>query len=133
MRLARIAITSPRQARIPVLLPMSRWIPDDLVESIYETLNSYSKVSKETVNRLLDRGRILLLADGVDQCPNYLEFGSKLVQFRQRFPSVQVIVSSRPNRSFSIDGLPEIPIDPLSENEIKEFLEASREDRNPVE
>jgi hypothetical protein len=122
VRLARTAITTPRSAPVPVLLPMHRWIPNDLVDSIAETLNSYSTVSKRTVHRLIELGRIVVLADGVDESPNHKEFKAELDRFRNRFPKIQVIVSTRPYLGFSIDGLPVISIDPLTRQETEDFI-----------
>jgi hypothetical protein len=122
LRVARVAIKTPSNAPVPVLLPMHRWLPNDLVNSITETLNSYSKISKRTVHRLIATDRLVVLADGVDESPNHDIFKTELELFRQRFPRIQVIVSSRPYLGFSIDGLPVISIEPLTHEESEEFL-----------
>jgi hypothetical protein len=132
LRLARTVIATPRRAPVPVLIPMHRWIPGDMVDSITEVLKSYARVSRRTVQKLIASERIVLLADGVDESPNHDQFKTELERFRQRFPRIKVIVATRPYLGLSIEGLPTVSIEPLTAQETEEFMKlSSTPDRAP--
>jgi hypothetical protein len=92
---------------------------------IFALLRRVSNISLENLNNLAQSRRLLLLLDGLNECPTNLlnSCTSELKSLLQRFPDLSIVISCRTGPYSSALGLPTFEVLPLSEHQQFQFLE----------
>lgn len=95
----------PESGVVPIFVMLKDYdVSDSLFDFLYTKIHNFGTgVSRPHLQSLLERGKCLLLLDGLDEISTkYAEmFEKQLEKFTDRFPDNQYVVSSRPHRTFS--------------------------------
>lgn len=99
LKKVRIAYKSPRNAIVPIFIPLRQWH-----ENIYDTLligfQLYTSFSENTLKRLLVQNRLLCFFDGLDEVFDSQHIIEEINKFHLKYPDIQIILSSRPTNNF---------------------------------
>jgi hypothetical protein len=110
---AEEVLKMPHTAHVPVLVPIPSWQEGTTVNVLRATMQSYYKVSDRTLQRLLQRGRLMCFFDALDEQFATEEVTEKLAQFRQRYPNNPIILATQPLGRAVMEGLVHIEVPPL--------------------
>jgi len=68
MERARAFLNDPIKAKVPLVFPLTRWLPDrTLEEALYEYFRSFSHISSRAFRSAVRKNRILFLLDGASE------------------------------------------------------------------
>lgn len=125
---AKDVLKSPRKALVPVLVPVGRWNDGEIADVLRASVQDYYPIKERNFRRLLKRGRLLCVFDGVDELLNTTEIIEKLKGFRAEYPRNVLIISSRPlgYDAFEELGLERFEIPPLTEGELNKLIKLRR-------
>ena len=125
---AKDVLKSPRRALVPVLVPVGRWKDGEIAEVLHASVQDYYPIKDRNFRRLLTRGRLLCIFDGVDELLNTMEIIERLKRFRTEHPDNVLIISSRPldYDAFEGLGLEQFEIPPLTEEELNKLVKLRR-------
>jgi len=112
----------PRGARVPVLVPVHKWDEGDAVDVLRATMQSYAPVSDRIFFRLLKRGRLLCIFDGLDDSLTPRETVGMLQGFHESHPSTPLIVSTRPTPEPFLEDLPRVTMRELRREEVEHII-----------
>ncbi|HVF45075.1 MAG TPA: hypothetical protein VM936_18765 [Pyrinomonadaceae bacterium] len=112
----------PRGARVPVLVPVHKWDEGDAVDVLRATMQSYAPVSDRIFFRLLKRGRLLCIFDGLDDSLTPRETVGMLQGFHESHPSTPLIVSTRPAPEPFLEDLPRVRMRELRREEVEHII-----------
>jgi hypothetical protein len=112
----------PRSARVPVLVPVHKWDEGDAVDVLRATMQSYAPVSDRIFFRLLKRGRLLCIFDGLDDSLTPRETVGMLQGFHESNPSTPLIVSTRPTPEPFLEDLPRVTMRELRREEVEHII-----------
>jgi len=119
---AKIVLAEPTKNRVPIFLPLRQWVHGLLIEQLFDTVASYSPVPHRTLHKLLTQGRVAIILDGLDEMPERSRVAPELQRLRHQFPTLIIIVSTRPRVECQIEGLETIEIPPLTKQEQEEWF-----------
>jgi formylglycine-generating enzyme required for sulfatase activity/predicted phosphodiesterase/energy-coupling factor transporter ATP-binding protein EcfA2 len=117
--------------QIPVYLPVRRlWdlgcdVPNNLIEqAVFKEFEPFTR-TQSWLSWALERGRILLLLDGLDEAPTHTQTDvlAQIRNFAARWPKTAMVLTSRPinfthlGRDFLVCHL-----QPFSENQVEAFV-----------
>ncbi|HEV7893596.1 MAG TPA: hypothetical protein VGP08_23480 [Pyrinomonadaceae bacterium] len=112
----------PKGARVPVLVPVHKWDEGDAVDVLRATMQSYAPVSDRIFFRLLKRGRLLCIFDGLDDSLTPRETVGMLRGFHESHPSTPLIVSTRPTPEPFLEDLPRVTMRELRREEVEHII-----------
>ena len=130
-KLSEKVIRRPTKELIPIILPLREWkinlhLNDrGLAEQLWRKMADYTPVSRNRFNRWLDRKRLLIILDGLDEIGTDLSTAIREIEdFRNLYVDTSIIISTRPTGiDLSASNLPKIEIPRLTEEEIKELAD----------
>jgi len=88
------SIESNEVVTLPIMIKLLH-SNGDLIELIYNELNSSSKTSELSTESLLKSGSAVVLLDGLDETININKVWNEILDCTKRFPNTQFIISSR--------------------------------------
>lgn len=112
----------PKGARVPVLVPVHKWDEGDAVDVLRATMQSYAPVSDRIFFRLLKRGRLLCIFDGLDDSLTPRETVGMLQGFHESHPSTPLIVSTKPTPEPLLEDLPRVTMRELRREEVEHII-----------
>lgn len=112
----------PRGAHVPVLVPVHKWDEGDAVDVLRATMQSYAPVSDRIFFRLLERGRLLCIFDGLDDSLTPRETVGMLQGFHDSHPTTPLIVSTRPTPEPFLEDLPRVTMRELRREEVEHII-----------
>jgi hypothetical protein len=113
---------------IPLFIPFRNLIPNErtLIEAIVEQLNiDNMDIDEEEFERLLQRGRVLLILDGFDEVPADAsgECAKSVLQLRDKYNENMFVVTSRPVEGhIGWSTFTELKISPLSKKQCLQLI-----------
>lgn len=115
----------PRKARIPVLVSVLRWSEGDAKDALFEAMQSFYPVSVRTFQRVVQKGKLLCIFDGIDEAIQPPERVQAVREFHLQYPGNAVILSCRncPDELLGDLNLPRLQIPPLTKEEVERILE----------
>ncbi len=119
---ARDFLESNGKAKVVVLVPLRRWSKNDSLEdTVIEHIMAFASCFRSTAKLMLNNQVSVLLLDGYDEIfmQNHL-FKSGYDELRNRYPSVAISVSSRPNYPNPLLDSPTIRLPQFSDKQIEE-------------
>ncbi|HEV7474707.1 MAG TPA: NACHT domain-containing protein [Pyrinomonadaceae bacterium] len=133
---AKDVLKDPRRALVPILVAVNRWVEGETADVLRTTMQDFYQMKDRTFRRLLQKGRLLCVFDGVDEF-NSTEVIGKLKSFRTQYPNNVLVISTRPLAvdAFEGLGLEKFEIPPLREEELKALFRMRRQvhsEANPV-
>jgi hypothetical protein len=125
LKRANDLMADPRSGRVPVLVSGVRWEKGSAEDALFETMRSYYAVSGRVFRRLLARGRILGVFDGIDESPEPAGRVEEVREFLRKYPGNTVVLSMRSSlddrvKSLGLDSI-EVPV--LNEDEKERVIE----------
>lgn len=112
----------PRGARVPVLVPVHKWDEGDAVDVLRATMQSYAPITDRVFLRLLKRGRLLCIFDGLDDSLTPRETVGMLQGFHESHPSTPLVVSTRPTPEPFLEDLPRVTMRELRREEVEHII-----------
>lgn len=99
-KLARGYLEQVPQAKLPILVSLSRWSPGvPLDELLHHSATQYAKCSKATFRRVLSSGNVALLLDAFDEIQDRADFFvAEVVRLRSIYPNIAWTFTSRTSR-----------------------------------
>jgi len=122
-RQANLVIDAPAEAAVPVLVQMYHWMEGGPIENLKRAIRQYYPISERTFRKLLKRGRLLCVFDGLDEFADQNHAARELEHFRLAYPYVPMIVTTRPYVTTHQLNLPTVEIPPLSNEEARALRE----------
>jgi hypothetical protein len=125
LKRANDLMTDPRTGRVPVLVSGVRWEKGGAEDALFETMRSYYAVSGRVFRKLLAKGRILGVFDGIDESPDPAARFDAVRDFLQNHPGNRVVLSTRSpldDRAKDL-GLKSVEVPVLNDEERKRVLE----------
>lgn len=125
LKRAKDLMGDPRKTRVPILVSGVRWVEGSAEDALYETMRSYYAVSDRVFRKLLAKGRILGVFDGIDESLNPAERIEAIREFLRKYPGNAVVLSTRSavdDRVKSL-GLRSLEVPLLTDEERKRVLE----------
>jgi predicted NACHT family NTPase len=125
LKRARDVMRDPRKTRVPILVSGVRWVEGSADDVLFETMRSYYAVSDRVFRKLLAKGRILGVFDGIDESLNPAERIEAIREFLRKYPGNAVVLSTRSavdDRIKSL-GLKSLEVPVLNDEERKRVLE----------
>lgn len=125
LKRANDLMTDPRSGRVPVLVSGVRWEKGSAENALFDAMRSYYAVSDRVFSKLLAKGRILGVFDGIDESLHPAERVEAVREFLREYPGNAVVLSTRSAvddrvRSLGLRSL-EVPV--LTGEEQKRVLE----------
>jgi predicted NACHT family NTPase len=122
--LARRYLAGEKLGRIPVILPLARWLRDkSLHRMLYETFIAYTPCREWTFDRLLRSGSLLVLLDGYEELwSRQLPFNEEHKKMKDKYPKLRWVLTMRsmlPNPEGFGDVVDLIP---LTDEEVNSIL-----------
>lgn len=123
-------LRSPKSERIPILFPMRQWTDDDASDQLWKQVRQYSELSWKRFVQWLERGRLIVIFDGLNECSHVDHAVKEIQNFMERYPDTMVIVSVRTVALDRIEqelSLTTVEVPGLSQEEAQRFLHLSRQ------
>jgi hypothetical protein len=98
--LARKYIQGVDLGRIPIVFPLSRWLPDRKVDkALYETFNDYSPCSRRLFRRVLATRKVVVLVDAYDRTwlPLHPTMETQVKEMMAKYTNVAWTITVRPD------------------------------------
>lgn len=95
--LARQYLNGLAEGRLPIIVPLARWLPDRTIDdALYENFSSYVPCRRWLFDRLFRSAQIVVLLDGYEELWNrYLPFEAEIDRLRRQFPTVVWTITAR--------------------------------------
>jgi hypothetical protein len=118
-------MADPRSGRVPVLVSGVRWERGSAEDALFETMRRYYAVSDRVFQRLLAKGRILGVFDGIDESFEPARRIDAIKEFLERHPGNRVVLSMRTSLDDRVKnlGLKSVEVPMLNEDEKKRVIE----------
>jgi predicted NACHT family NTPase len=119
------AMREPTKTRVPIIVSGARWVDGTAEEVLFETMRGYYPVSPKVFDRLLAKGRILGVFDGIDESLRPEERVEAIREFLARYPRNAVVLTTRsaPDARIRELGLESLEVPVLTEEERRQVLE----------
>jgi predicted NACHT family NTPase len=125
LKKAMEVMREPGKTRVPVIVSGVRWVEGSVEDILFESMRSYYPVSDRVFRKLLARGRILCVFDGIDESLRPAERVEAVREFLKCYPGNAVVLSCRSPLDERIKslGLRTLEVPVLTDEEREQVLE----------
>ena len=125
LKKAMEVMREPGKTRVPVIVSGVRWVEGSAEDVLFETMRSFFPVSERVFRKLLARGRILCVFDGIDESLRPAERVEAVRELLKGYPGNAVVLSCRSPLDERIKslGLKSLEVPVLTDEERKQVLE----------
>lgn len=112
-RIAQTAIDNPYLSKIPVYVSLAEIEkpPKDLTDLVFKTICAYRPVNRRMVKKILDSGKLVLLADSLDESESSDCLMQQIRIFRELYPLVKIVLALDSTSELRVDNLSVIDLD----------------------
>ncbi len=118
---ARDLRDNPRISPIPVYVAMNTWHDRPFLDHVYDVMSSYHPISRKRFFHWLEQRKLLVIADGLDECRDMRIAIDELNQLCMRYTNLRLVMSSRPYAD--TPNLLKVVLSGISEPEAESFMD----------